>query len=155
MIQFYKATTNDIGDLLRLMVDFEIEKRLLFEKDSKIDEKKITKEKRKDLKQFLKDDSFSFIISKQNNQPNGYIFLSYADFYEGEGYINEIYIIPTLRNKNIGGRLLAKGIIWLKQNNCTTIDITVNRRNKAAMSFYKKYGFGVYKDNYIPMRKLI
>jgi ribosomal protein S18 acetylase RimI-like enzyme len=82
-------------------------------------------------------------------------FMSYGDVYEGEGYINEVYVIPTERKKGIAKKLIEKSIAWLKQHNCSKIDITVNRKNKNALELYKKYGFKKFEDNYISMRKNI
>jgi ribosomal protein S18 acetylase RimI-like enzyme len=107
------------------------------------------------LKEFLNDKTCNYIVCENDNVLVGYIFLSFSDIYEGEGYVNEVYVIPSERKKGIANKLLENGVSWLKLNNCKTIDITVNRKNKLALNLYKNHGFGKFKDSYISMRKKI
>lgn len=44
---------------------------------------------------------------------------------------------------------------WLNKNKCNTIDLTVNLKNKSAISLYENLGFEKHQDNYITMRKSI
>jgi ribosomal protein S18 acetylase RimI-like enzyme len=153
MNQFYSATKVDFDDLLKLIIAFELDKHVAYDKEDKIDQAKMLKENKKNLKAFLNDKTYNYIVCKRGNALIAYIFLSYADIYEGEGYINEVYVLPEQRKKGIAKKLLAKGIAWLQENNCKTIDITVNRKNKPALALYTKYGFERFKDSYISMRK--
>ncbi len=153
MMTFCDATKNDFDTLLELIVEFELDKQISFDKSDKLDRQKLMKENRKNLKEFLADKTYKYILCKDDNILICYIFLSYGDnIYEGEGF-NEVYIIPTYRRKGIAKRLLQEGIEWLNKNKCKTIDITVHRQNKPAIELYKYFGFDKFKDSYISMRK--
>ncbi|MFT3947823.1 MAG: GNAT family N-acetyltransferase [Agriterribacter sp.] len=154
MTVFSNAIKDDFEPLLKLIVNFELDKQVSFDKSDKLDARKLLKENRKNLKKFITDKNCKYILCRQDGILNGYIFLSYDDnIYVGEGYINEVYVVPTQRRKGIAKRLLQKGLIWLKQRNCKTIDITVNKKNKPAIELYKHFGFDKFDDNYISMRK--
>lgn len=150
------ATKNDFEPLLKLIIEFELDKKISFDKSDNLERQKLLKERKKDLKKFLADETYKYILCRQNDALVGYIFLSYDNnIYVGEGYINELYIIPTQRRKGFAKKLLEKGLLWLTQNNCKTIDITVHRKNKSAIELYKHFGFDKFKDSYIPMRKIL
>ena len=130
MIKYYPATISYYEELLQLVLQFEKEKQTLYDKEDKIDNTKRQNEIKKDLKKYLKDATYNYFICIKNNIPIGYIFSCIADAYIGEGYINEVYVNPTNRNKGIGTKLIKKALAWLKQNNCTTIYLTVNKKIK-------------------------
>jgi ribosomal protein S18 acetylase RimI-like enzyme len=155
MTNFYKATKDDFKDLFKLVMAFELDKQVLYDYDDKFDKSKMLKENKKNLKEFLNDKTCNYIVCEKGDVLVGYIFLSFSDIYDGEGYVNEIYVIPSERKKGIANKFLENGVSWLKLNNCKTIDITVNRKNKLALNLYKNHGFGKFKDSYISMRKKI
>lgn len=149
-----EAAQADFKSLLGLIVEFELDKLISFENLNKLDEKKLRNENKKNLKIFFKDKANVFFLYKINSNIVGYIFLSYDKNYK-EGYVNEIYVIPSKRKKGIADKLLKSGIDWLQQFKCETINLTVNRKNKIAIKFYEKQNFKKYQDNYISMRRKI
>lgn len=154
MTTFSDASKDDFKPLLELIIEFELDKQISYEKYDNVDRQKLLKENRKNLKKFLADKTYKYILCKQENELIGYIFLSYDnDIFVGESFINEVYVIPTQRRKGIAKKLLEIGLDWLTKNGCKTIDITVNRQNKPAIELYKHFGFDKFKDSYISMRK--
>jgi len=155
MEKFFNATTDDFNNLFKLVKDFELHKQATYDKEDKADIDKLLKEKKKELKTFLKDKSYCYIVCKKKNEFIGYIFLSHGDIYATEGYINEIYVVPVERKNGIGKKLITKGFQWLKQHKCETVDLVVNKKNKAALSLFKNSGFGKFNDSYISMAKIL
>ena len=142
---------DDFNKLLNLIVEFEYDKQISFEK-IKISRDKIYSTNKKNLTEFLNDKTYKYFICEDENKMIGYAFASFDKTYN-EGYINEVYIIPEKRLNGFGQKLVEKAIEWLNKKNCKTIDLTVNIKNKSAISLYKKFGFKNYKDEYITMRK--
>ncbi len=155
MLHYYPATIVDFQALLTLIMEFELDKNLNYDHEVVVEKAKLLKDNKKNLKLFLNDDTYRYLLCKKDNKLIGYIFMSFGDIYVGEGYINEVYVIPEERRNGISKLLLNQAIDWLKFQNCKTIDITVNRNNKVALTLYKNYGFDVFEDSYIPMRKKI
>jgi ribosomal protein S18 acetylase RimI-like enzyme len=148
------ATKDDFNSLLDLIIEFEIDKQTKYDKYEKFDIEKIKSDTKKNLKEFLKDTTYQYILYKIDTKIVAYLLMCYDnDLFEGEGYINEVFVSPTNRKKGISKKLMQKGLIWLKENNCKTIDITVNKQNKAALILYRHFGFEKFKDNYISMRR--
>ncbi|MFT3701368.1 MAG: GNAT family N-acetyltransferase [Agriterribacter sp.] len=152
MKKFYNADQSDFEDLLALTIDFEFDKDIVSNAEFKPDEKALRKERRADLKNLLADKTCNYIVCNYNKQLAAYIFVGYNTTYKGEGYIYELYVVPQFRKKGIAKKLLEKGVQWLKKNGCTSIDITVNRKNKAALLLYQGSSFQKQKSNYISLR---
>lgn len=150
------AQIDDLKQLSEIVIEFELDKLVSFEKENQANREKIAREQKKNIKKFLADKTYQYILCEEGDNLIAYIFLSYDNnIYEGEGYINEVYVVPHYRKKGIAKKLLTIGIEWLRQQQCKTIDITVHRKNKAAIELYKKHEFIQLKDDYFAMRKKI
>ena len=152
MEKFNSATLDDYKTLLNLVNEFEFDNQVAYQDIKNIDQKKVKSDNRKYVRKYLQEKSCNYLVCRQNTELLGYIFLSIDETYRGEGYINELYILPKHRRNGIASKLLDRGLKWLKENNCTDICITVNRKNKNALKLYKKFGFDIYKDSYISMK---
>jgi ribosomal protein S18 acetylase RimI-like enzyme len=72
-------------------------------------------------------------------------------FKEGVyGEINEIYVVPRLRRKGVGNTMMIHAHNWFKEKGVNTIRVETAASNKAAITFYKKFGF---KPHYISLQK--
>lgn len=144
---------NDFKNLLNLIVEFEFDKQISFE-NNKISREKIHKTNKKNLTEFIKDKTFKYFVCEEEDNLMGYIFLNY-DKNLNEGFINEVYVLPNKRRNGYAKKLVERGMEWLNKNKCNTIDLTVNLKNKSAISLYENLGFEKHQDNYITMRKSI
>jgi ribosomal protein S18 acetylase RimI-like enzyme len=152
MDEIKKATIEDYNDLLPLVIDFELDKEMSSADINKINKQKLMRECKKNLKQFLKDKTCLYLISKKMDKYQGYIFVSFDETYSSEGFVLELYVIPEERKKGIAKSLLINGLAWLKENNCKEIYLTVHKKNSRAIDIYTKQGFKEYEDSYMTMR---
>ena len=152
MEKFNSATLEDYNILLNLVNEFEFDNQVSYQGIKNIDQKKVKSENKKYVKKYLQQKTCNYLLCRQKAEILGYIFLSIDQTYLGEGYINELYVLPTLRKNGFGTRLVKLGLKWLKEKNCKTISITVNRKNKNALKLYKKFGFEIHKDSYVSMQ---
>lgn len=152
MKKFNSATLDDYKILLNLVNEFEFDNQVAYQKIDNIDQKKVKSENRKYLKKYLQEKACNYLVCRHKTEILGYVFLSIDETYIGDGYINELYILPKHRKNGFATKLVELGLNWLKKNNCTNICITVNRKNTNALKLYKKFGFDIFKDSYISMK---
>jgi len=86
----------------------------------------------------------SFIIVLDNVIPVG--FASYSPHADTTVYhLNKIYVLPAQQGKNIGKTILDFIIEETKKGGATTLQLNVNRYNKA-LHFYEKQGFKIIRE---------
>jgi ribosomal protein S18 acetylase RimI-like enzyme len=85
-----------------------------------------------------------FIIVFENETPIGFAsFSAHAD-NASIYHLNKIYVLPRQQGKNIGKQLLEHVIGLAKENGGASLQLNVNRNNKA-LKFYEKQGFTVIR----------
>ncbi len=89
------------------------------------------------------------LVAELENEIIGYIF---AILRKGdEGHIVSIAVLPPYKRNKIGESLLNEVIRVFKINKAKQIVLEVRTTNKAAINFYKKFGFeikGTLKNYY-------
>lgn len=85
-----------------------------------------------------------FIILREEKIPLG--FASYSP-HEDEAiyHLNKIYVIPSLQGRHLGKQLLTYIISQIKKSGATSLQLNVNRYNKA-LHFYEKQGFKIIRE---------
>ena len=58
-----------------------------------------------------------------------------------EAHLQELYVVPPLRGRGIGGALLAATMEAARAQGATTIDLNTSTDDKAAISLYESRGF--------------
>lgn len=79
-----------------------------------------------------------FFIAINKNQAVGYMGLSAI---AGEGYVTNVAVLESYRNKGIGKQLLIAAAQWAKKMGLEFISLEVRASNEAAISLYEKMGF--------------
>ena len=81
-------------------------------------------------------------------------------------FLSKLYVKGEFRRRGIAGECIAKLAEFCRKNNLSEIYLTVNRRNKRAISAYVKNGFeitseqktdigcGYVMDDYVMMKKV-
>jgi ribosomal protein S18 acetylase RimI-like enzyme len=84
-----------------------------------------------------------FIVVRDNEIPVG--FASYAAHENSSIFhLNKIYVLPGQQGKNLGKLILDYVIADIKRSEATTLQLNVNRHNKA-IQFYEKQGFKIIR----------
>ncbi len=84
-----------------------------------------------------------FILATENEIPVG--FASYSPHENKDSYhLNKIYVLPNQQGKNIGKQMLNYVISEIKKTCASSLQLNVNRYNKA-LQFYQKLGFKIIR----------
>lgn len=69
----------------------------------------------------------------------------------GEGEIQRIAVLPTLRGQGFGKKLMETMVLFARKQEVTEVSLEVRASNQTAINLYKSYGFreeAVRKDYY-------
>ncbi|MDQ7947563.1 MAG: GNAT family N-acetyltransferase [Pedobacter sp.] len=84
----------------------------------------------------------TFLIAEENKNDVGFASFSLID-PEQDGYkLHKIYVLPEMHGKGIGKILMNEVVAQVKRNGAKTLQLNVNRNNKAK-DFYLKTGFKI------------
>jgi GNAT superfamily N-acetyltransferase len=102
------------------------------------------------LKEVMNNKSQHFIILSEDEIPVA--FASYGMRPEDEkiGKLHKLYALPETQGKGYGKLLIEEVKSRLYDQNVRTLDLNVNRFNKAK-SFYEKAGFTVLREEDVPI----
>lgn len=102
------------------------------------------------LRRMINDGEQSFILIADENGFQGFAAWSPRPDEPGVNKLHKLYIRPGNQGKGYGARLVDEIRRRLLENDCHTLDLNVNRNNKA-LGFYEKMGFTVIRQEDIPM----
>lgn len=91
----------------------------------------------------------SSVFIAEDKKPVGIIIATYfkplrISRFARKGYISNLYVQKSYRNKGIGKNLLNTSLKWLKQNKVKYISLEIHLENKKALKFYRDLGFKDY-----------
>jgi GNAT superfamily N-acetyltransferase len=70
-------------------------------------------------------------------------FASYFLSRTGEMKLDKLYVHHDRQRQGYGGMLLARALESARKNGCGTMALAVNKRNRNAISAYRKHGFRI------------
>jgi len=85
-----------------------------------------------------------FLLVVENENPIGFASFS-AHEDSSVFHLNKIYVLQGQQGKNIGKQILNYVIEKIKKLDATSLQLNVNRHNKA-LHFYKKQGFKIIRE---------
>lgn len=100
------------------------------------------------LEEELSNETSLFLVAKEENEVIGYIGMSIVI---DEGYIFNVAVRESYRNKGVATALINELVTYGKKNNFSFITLEVRESNQPAISLYSKFGFikvGERKDYY-------
>ena len=103
---------------------------------------------RQSLEEELNNETSLFLVAKEGNEVIGYIGMSIVI---DEGYIFNVAVRESYRNKGVATALINELVTYGKKNNFSFITLEVRESNLPAISLYSKFGFikaGERKDYY-------
>ena len=134
-ITIRKAQAGDLNALTQLL-------------SNQFDEHEIelaSSELRDALKTLLENDSLGIcLLAERDGQPVGFadIVFTWTLEYGGKtAWLEELYVLPELRNDGIGGQLVDAVIVEAKTYGCRAIDLEVEFEHERAEHLYQRKGF--------------
>ena len=100
------------------------------------------------IEEELNNETSLFLVAKEENEVIGYIGMSIVI---DEGYIFNVAVRESYRNKGVATALINELVTYGKKNNFSFITLEVRESNLPAISLYSKFGFikaGERKDYY-------
>lgn len=85
-----------------------------------------------------------FLLAKDDNNLIGYASYQF-NVKEKMTRLHKIYLLPASQGKGIGKQMILEIIKRAKENNQDTLQLNVNRHNKAAL-MYAKFGFRIVRE---------
>ena len=61
------------------------------------------------------------------------------------GVVDDIFVLKPYRRQGIAEMLFNEALPWFQKKKIKNIELNVDARNKAAIKFWRKLGFGEYK----------
>lgn len=99
------------------------------------------------LEQMLveKDHLSGFVAVNEQNVITGYVtyFFAYYTWTGKSLYMDDLYVRPEFRGKNIGTKLINRVIALAKTENCRKLRWQVSEWNQSAIDFYKCLGANI------------
>ncbi len=89
--------------------------------------------------------SFGFFLAEEDGKVLGaaVYFFAYYTWVGKSLYLDDLYVRPEHRRKNVGSMLLRKVLELAKREECKRVRLQVLDWNENAISFYKKHGGSV------------
>lgn len=92
----------------------------------------------------------TFLLLHEGTEALGFAAFSVKDEAPGIFKLNKIYLLPQTQGKGYGRLLLQAVEKAVQQRGATTLDLNVNRYNKAK-DFYERCGYQVHQQEDIPI----
>jgi ribosomal protein S18 acetylase RimI-like enzyme len=132
-IQVRRGGVEDAADIARLLHDFNLE---YFEPTPEVEELAET------IDRLLQKGEITVLLA--GNGPDGLsLFRFRPGIWSGaeETYLQELYVIPSLRRRGIGRALLEATIEFARERGADGIDLNTGETDTAARSLYESMGF--------------
>lgn len=84
-------------------------------------------------------------LLRRDGEPVGYCSHALTD-QPGEMKLEQLYLLPELHGQGLGGLMLNHVETAAKARGCTTLLLTVNKRNEGSIAVYRKRGFTVREE---------
>jgi ribosomal protein S18 acetylase RimI-like enzyme len=132
-IQVRQATAEDAAAIARLLHDFNLE----FEEPTPDVETLSAK-----VRKLLEAGEITVLLAGEG--PDGLAVLRFRPALWSEGletYLQELYVVPSLRGNGIGRELLQRAIDLARERGADGIDLNTGETDTAARGLYESMGF--------------
>ena len=151
-----RAINNDIGDILRLLVQVNMVHHNI---RPDLFNGPATKYTSEELEQIIKDDKRPIFVYEEKGKVLGYVFCMVIRHIDDNIlmdiktlYIDDLCVDENTRGKNIGHKLYDYVVDYAKRNDFYNITLNVWQGNDSAMRFYENVGLKVQK---VGMEKIL
>jgi len=132
-IQVRQATSEDAGEIARLLRDFNLE---FLEPTPEVETLSGY------VRRLLEESEMAVLLA--GDGPDGLSLLRFRPSLwtgESEAYLQELYVVPDLRGQGIGRRLLEETLEFARAAGATGIDLNTGETDTAARALYESMGF--------------
>ncbi len=132
-IQIRRAEARDAADVARLLHDFNVE---YSEPTPGVGELTET------VARLLEEDEITVLVAGEG--PDGLALLRFRPGLWSAGleaYLQELYVVPSLRGQGIGRSLLTEAIELSRERGADGIDLNTGETDTAARGLYESMGF--------------
>lgn len=96
-------------------------------------------------------DRASVLVGQLGGDILGYCYAVINDYLpvfdeKHYGSIVDLAVTTGARRHRLGQRLVEETLKWLKRKGITRVDVTVARKNEISTKFWRKMGFGDFKE---------
>ena len=99
-------------------------------------------------KRLTEDDSCVFVVMDGDKVvgylAGGDVEMNWRDFSKA-GYLDNMFVLEGYRGKGVGRMLYGAFVDWCKEKGLKNIRVGALFKNKGAIGFYEKMGFGGYE----------
>lgn len=152
MLEITKATTNDIEIIRKLAFAIWPDAYGTILSPAQLDYMLEKFYSTSSLHNQMAELNHSFILIKWESQPIGFAAYSSNDENPMIYHLNKLYVLPDQQGKHAGKLMLDYIISDLKKLGALTLQLNVNRYNKA-LHFYAKNGFQIIREQDIDIGK--
>lgn len=92
----------------------------------------------------LERDDVHVVLAERDGEATGFAFLTLrpTPYHDGPlGQLEELYVVPTLRDRGIGTQLLAAASARVEAKGVTEVHINVDEVDHDTRRFYERHGF--------------
>jgi len=86
----------------------------------------------------------SFLLARREGRAVGVAYLSLVWAIEHGGrsaWLEELYVVPELRGRGLGARLLDAVLVHARELGCAAVDLEVEASHARAAALYRRAGF--------------
>jgi ribosomal protein S18 acetylase RimI-like enzyme len=94
---------------------------------------------------------YRFYICALGNKIIGHVWFGQQDNDRSKGFIDELYVRPKYRRKGIATILGKEAIRWIREKNCSAIDVDVKVNNEASIKLCQKMGFSRQQPKWVAL----
>jgi GNAT superfamily N-acetyltransferase len=135
-----RATSKDVDRIVRLSNDGSLDGS----QESVLPDK-IPDEYNKAFERISKDPSNLLMVAEIGGRIVGTFHLTFLTYLNGAGkddlQIEAFYVDRDCRGRGIGSRMMAWAIAVARERGCRRVQLTTNKKRKAAHRFYQRLGF--------------
>lgn len=95
------------------------------------------------LSKQMTEERHNFLIAQEEDSAVG--FAAWSEIAYGVAKLHKLYVLTDVQGKGIGKQLIATIKEQCKLASISQLILNVNRYNKPAIEFYRKYGFEIIK----------
>jgi GNAT superfamily N-acetyltransferase len=133
------ATLDDTDDIARLMAAQLEEHHIAFRHDAMKDA----------VRGVIEEPSRgAFLLALHRHRPVGLAYVAYIWSLEHGGrsaWLEELYVVPAMRSRGVGTRLLRETMAQASAAGCAAIDLEVDAGHARAARLYSREGFRAHR----------